>query len=84
MPVNRLPVNHGPDPYQYQRAMITVPVSRLWWRPRGVACDAAPESIVEYIGPNFFTPMTARLESYQWYRLDPRFIGSSGPGRVCE
>jgi hypothetical protein len=27
--------------------------ARLWWRPRGVAWDAVPESMVENINPNF-------------------------------
>jgi hypothetical protein len=27
--------------------------ARLWWLPCGVAWDAVPEPMVEYIGPNF-------------------------------
>ncbi len=30
--------------------------ARLWRRPCGVAWDAAPEPMIEYIDPDFFPP----------------------------
>ncbi len=44
--------------------------ARLLWRPRGVAYDAIPESMQEYISPPFFI-IIWKFDLLGIYFLDP-------------